>query len=108
MLQRFRLNLQKKKDKFYSELRSLIQSTPADDKVIILGDFNARVGKDATAWKGVPGRHGVGNCNDNGRLLFELCMEQQLVITNTIFQQKDRRQLGCIPGPNTGTSLTMF
>ena len=56
MLQRFRLNLQKKKDKFYSELRSLIQSTPADDKVIILGDFNTRVGKDATAWKGVLGR----------------------------------------------------
>ena len=41
------------KDKFYSELRSFIQSTPADDKVIILGDFNARVDKDATAWKGV-------------------------------------------------------
>jgi len=77
------------KDKFYSELRSLIQSTPADDKVIILGDFNARVGKDATAWKGVLGRHGVGNCNDNRRLLLELCTEQQLVITNTIFQQKD-------------------
>jgi len=35
------------KDKFYSELRSLIQSTPADE-VIILGDFNARLGKDAT------------------------------------------------------------
>ncbi|XP_063614375.1 uncharacterized protein LOC134787527 [Penaeus indicus] len=35
-------------------------------------------------------RHGVGNCNDNGRLLLELCTEQPLVITNTIFQQKDR------------------
>jgi len=77
------------KDKFYSELRSLIQSTPAEDKVIILGDFNARVGKDATAWKGVLGRYSVGNCNDNGRLLLELCTEQQLVITNTNFQQKD-------------------
>ena len=77
------------KDKFYSELRSLLQSTPADDKVLILGDFNARVGQDAVAWKGVLGRHGVGNCNDNGRLLLEFCTEQQLVITNTIFQQKD-------------------
>ena len=77
------------KDKFYSELRSQLQSTPANDKVIILGDFNARVGQDANAWKGVLGRHGVGNCNDNGRLLLEFCTEQQLVITNTIFQQKD-------------------
>ena len=72
------------KDKFYSELRSLLQSTPADDKLLILGDFNARMlGKEAL------GRHGVGNCNDNGRLLLEFCTEQQLVITNTIFQQKD-------------------
>ena len=77
------------KDKFYSELRGLLQTTPADDKVIILGDFNARVGSDFSTWKGVLGRHGVGNCNDNGRLLLELCTEQQLVITNTIFQQKD-------------------
>ena len=32
------------KDKVYSELRSCLQSTSADEKVIILGDFNARVG----------------------------------------------------------------
>ena len=77
------------KDMFYSELRRLLQSTPADDKLLILGDFNARVGQDTVTWKGVLGRHGVGNCNDNGRLPLEFCMEQQLVITNTIFQQKD-------------------
>ena len=77
------------KDKFYSELRSLPQGTPADDKLLVLGDFNARVGQDAVTWKGILGRHGVGNCNDNGRLLLEFCTEQQHIITNTIFQQKD-------------------
>ena len=77
------------KDRFYSDLRSLIQRTPADDKVAILGDFNARVGQDSEAWKGVPGKHGVGNCNENGRLLLEFCAEKQFTITNTIFQQKN-------------------
>ena len=77
------------KNKFYSDLRSCLQSTPADDKVIILGDFNAIVGQDTDSWKGVLGRHGVGNYNDNGRLLLELCTEEQFVITNTIFYQKD-------------------
>ena len=78
------------KDKFYSDLRRLLLDTPADDKVIVLGDFNARVGSDSEAWKGVLGKHGVGNCNDNGRLLLEFCSELQFVITNTLFQQKDR------------------
>ena len=77
------------KNKFYCDLRSLVRNTPADDKVIILGDFNARVGRDSESWKGVLGKHGVGNCNDNGRLLLEFCTELQLIITNTIFQQKD-------------------
>ena len=59
------------KDRFYSDLRNLLQGVPPSDKVIILGDFNARVGRDAQVWKGILGNHGVGNCNDNGRLLLE-------------------------------------
>ena len=77
------------KKRFNSNLRRLLQSTPAAHKVLILGDFNARVGRDSEACKGVLGRHGVGNCNNNGRLLLEFCSEQQLTITNTIFQQRD-------------------
>ena len=48
------------------------------------------MGRDFELWKGVLCRHGIGNCNDNGRLLLEFCSEHQLVITSTLFQQKDR------------------
>ena len=34
------------KDKFYDDLDSVISSTPWTDKLILLGDFNARVGTD--------------------------------------------------------------
>ena len=78
------------KDKVYTVLCSCLQITPAGDKGIILGDFNDRVGQDADPWKRVLGRHNVGNCNDNGHLLLDLSTEQQLVNTNTIFQEKDR------------------
>ena len=73
------------KDKFYSDLRSLLQSTHADDKAIILGDFNVRVDQ---AWNGVLEKHGVGNCSENGHLPLEYCTKRQLVITNNIFWQK--------------------
>lgn len=33
------------KEKFYKDLDQLIRSTPASDKVLILDDFNARVGE---------------------------------------------------------------
>ena len=77
------------KEKFYDDLRRLVQNTPTDDKIIIMGDFNARVGRDSESWKGVLGKHGVGNCKENGRLHLEFCSEHQLVITNTIFQQRN-------------------
>ena len=77
------------KDIFYSDLRRLLNNIPEDYKILILADLNARAGKDCQAWQGVLGRHGVGNCNDNGRLLLVLSAEHQLVITNKIFQQKD-------------------
>ncbi|KAJ7419157.1 craniofacial development protein 2-like protein [Willisornis vidua] len=76
------------KDKFYTDLYHLTQKVPADDKIIILGDFDARIRKKSEAWKGVLGKHGVRNC-DNGHLLIKFCAEKQLTMTNTTFHQKD-------------------
>ena len=78
------------KEAFYHDLHNLLQKVDSKDKLVILGDFNVRVGRDLELCKGVLRRHGIGNCNDNGRLLLEFCSEHQLVITNTLFQQKDR------------------
>ena len=78
------------KEVFYSELDEILTSTHRHDKIILLGDFNARVGRDQELWKGVIGKEGVGNCNSNGIHLLTLCSEHQLVITNTMFRQRNK------------------
>ena len=74
------------KNKFYEDLHNVLTSVPKGDKLILLGDFNARVGTDTASWSGIIGKHGVGNCNSNGLLLLQTCAEHDLLITNTIFR----------------------
>ena len=74
------------KDKFYDDLDSVISAAPRTDKLILLGDFNARVGTDHQTWEGVIGSGGVGKCNSNGLLLLRKCAEHELLITNTVFR----------------------
>ena len=81
------------KDKFYEDLNTVIGATPNSDKLIILGDSNARVGCDSAAWKSVIGKHGVGKCNSIGLLLIQTCSEHDLLITNTVFRLPIRNRM---------------
>ena len=71
------------KEAFYHDLHNLLQQVDSKEKLLILGDFNARLGRDLELLKGVLGRLGISNCNGN---------RHQLVITKTLLQQKDRFQ----------------
>ena len=86
-------HLDEEREAFYSCLREAIHSVPSKDKLLLLGDFNAQVGRNKHAWPGVLGSHGHGKENSNGLLLLSLCAEENLVITNTVFQTQ-----GCSQG----------
>ena len=75
------------KESFYSSLSDAINAVPSAHKLLVLGDFNARVGSDHVSWENTIGRHGIGNENSNGTLLLSLCSQNELCITNTFFQQ---------------------
>ena len=71
------------KEQFYLELSNTLDLVPKSDKLLILGDFNARVGNSCNTWPNVMGRHGIGKMNSNGLLLLSFCAEKGLTITNT-------------------------
>ena len=80
------------KDSFYDLLSDAVGQVPSSHKLLVMGDFNARVGSDHTSWENIIGRHGVGNENSNGTRLLSLCAQNELCITNTFFQQATRHK----------------
>ncbi|XP_068713001.1 uncharacterized protein [Montipora foliosa] len=78
------------KEVFYQQLNEVVRSVPTADRLmIILGDLNARIGSNHTAWTGIIGHHGIGQENSNGRLLLSLCSQHSLSVLNTFFKLKD-------------------
>ena len=52
-----------------------------------IGDFNARIGRENDKWPLIMGKHAFGKCN--GKILQALCSEFELIVTNTMFKQKE-------------------
>ena len=72
-------------NKFYEDFEYVISAVSTADKLILLGDFHARVGQDSASWEGVLGKHGTGKCNSNGLLLLQTYTKHNLLMTNTVF-----------------------
>ncbi|KYO35364.1 hypothetical protein Y1Q_0007952 [Alligator mississippiensis] len=74
------------KKRFYSDIDNTIASIPRNNKVILLGDFNARVGHDHKIWRGTISKNGMGKANANGILLLTKCTQHGLIVRNTIIR----------------------
>ena len=76
-------------ERFYEDLQDLLELTPQKDVLFIIGDWNAKVGRQET--HGVTGKFGLGIRNEAGQRLIEFCQENALVIANNLFSQHKRR-----------------
>ena len=72
--------------KFFENLKSVIAEVPKHNFLMILGDFNARLGSDDAPYT----FH--DEANRNGKLLSEVLVEHQLLAANTIFQKRQGKR----------------
>ena len=68
---------------FHEDLQYLLELTPKQDVLFIIGDWNAKAGHQEIS--GVTGKLGLGVQNEAGQRLREFCRENTLVIANTFF-----------------------
>ena len=93
---------------FREELQSVMDSASASDVLLMLGDFNARVGSnrlvsrtpsrfdgvanDGALWGRALGPFGLGACNQAGEDLLMFCNSNELSIMNTNYKKKESRR----------------
>ena len=70
------------KDRFYYTLFSIVRLMSRNNKIILLGDFNSRVGWNRSIWQGVICHHGTGNTNSIRPRL--LCPELDMHMTSVL------------------------
>ena len=80
---------EEEKIKFYNQLQDTVNKIPKRDILILMGDMNAKVGKDNTGREREMGTHGLGMMNENGEIFADFCTFNELVIGGSIFPHKN-------------------
>ena len=66
-----------------------LEKVPKHDLLVVMGDFNAKMGNDNKGYENIPGKNGIGILNDNGQRLIDFFKLNDLVISGSLFYQKD-------------------
>ena len=94
------------KEQFYESVERTFSSLPTTDVRIILGDFNAQIGREE-CYSTVAGMHSLHEIsNDNGCRVVNFAISNGLVIRSTQFQRKDIYKVTW--NSNDGTTQTQI
>lgn len=77
------------KEEFYNKLDTEYEKIPKYDLKMVLGDANAKIGKEAI-YQPTIGKHSKHTeTNENGQLLIDFAKEKGMIIKSTYFQRKE-------------------
>ena len=81
------------REEIYVQLRNVIDQTPKKDILVVQGDWNANVGRDACGnWHGICGPFCNDVTNERGLRLLEFATFNDLVLANTFGHHKVSRR----------------
>ena len=88
---------------FWRKLDEVLQSIPANEKVILAGDMNGRLGTDRSGVERWHGGHGYGSQNEEGRTILQCTQMYDLAIANTFFEKNDQHLITYRSGDRMST-----
>ena len=78
---------------FYDQLQEVIDQTPKKDILVMQGDWNAKIGEDASKnWRGTCGQYCNPETNERGLRLLEFTSYNNLKVVNTFGPHKPSRR----------------
>ncbi|CAF4857757.1 unnamed protein product [Pieris macdunnoughi] len=77
-------------ERFYNQVTQALSNT--GKHVIILGDFNSKIGLPLPEEHKICGQYGYGERNERGERLLQFCYTNKFVISNTIFKKPQKRK----------------
>jgi len=80
---------EEKVEVFYKDIKKAMDNTKTSDINIVMGDFNAKVGRGRR--DNIVDKYGLGTLNERGARMVQFCQEEDLIITNTHFKQHLKR-----------------
>ena len=89
------------KDTFYDQLHDTIRKVSDAETIVICGDLNGHIGKDANGYEGIHGGHGYGIRNKEGENILEFAVAHNLVVGNSCFTKKDSHLITYQSGGNS-------
>ena len=79
-------------ERFYQDLSQAVKQVPNGDMLLVMGDFNAKVGRrEPSAMSSAVGLYGSGETNEADEQLEDFCLEHELALAKTMFIQHPRR-----------------
>ena len=76
------------KEVLYKQLASVLSGIRRTDKLLLIGEFIARIGREYNKWPLVMGKHGIWKLNSNSEILLALYFEFEPIMTNIMIKHR--------------------